>query len=242
MSAEPRQPKIRSPRPESRAYYEVAITLCVAWLFFAAKGFWFLLPAEPIAAFILIICVLVSLTYFIRSLFFVLKFLRRDRARIKAHLPGLVVIPALLALILFADPYFQGARLRFWVQGGEAAYLRFAEEARRELPERLSILSEDFSLEEFDAHERQIEQIHTNFIARLTLDLLEHHPTRWARVGVKKHAVTLWSGSGMIGSWGIEIHDQPEIPLPNSAETTRANPYSKRQKPFSARVWFFESD
>lgn len=227
MSAEPRQPKKRSPRPESRAYYEVAITLCVAWLIFAAKGFWFLLPAEPIAAFILVLCLVVSLTYFIRALFFVLKFLRQDHVRMKAHLPGLVVIPVLLALILFADPYFQGARLRFWMQGGESAYLRFAEEARSKLSSPLSLL---------------VDKTTESYIAGLTPDLLEHHPTGWTRVEVKKHTVTLWSGSGMIGSWGIEIHDQPEIPLPNSAEATRANPYFKRQKPFSPRVWFFESD
>lgn len=242
MSAEPRQPQKRRPRPESRAYYEVAITLAVAWLFFAAKGFWFLLPAEPITAFILVLCLVVSLTYFIRALFFVLKFLREDRKRMKVHLPGLVVTLPLFALIIFLDPYFQGARLRFWVQGGEAAYLRFAEEARRNLPARLPLLSGESSLEEFEARERQIEQNYADFIARLAPDLLEHHPTRWAHVGVDKRTVTLWSGSGLIGSWGIEIHDQPEIPALNSVEETKVNPYLNRQKPFSARVWFFESD
>lgn len=242
MSAESPQPKKRSTRPESRAYYEVAITLGIAWLYFAVKGFWFLLPAEPISAFILVVCVLVSLTYFIRALFFVLKFLRQDHKRMKAHLPGLVVTLPLFALSMFFDPYFQGARLRFWVQGGEASYLRFAEEARRKMPARLPLLSGESSLEEFEARERQIEQNYADFIARLTPDLLEHHPTRWAHVGVEKHTVTLWSGSGMIGSWGIEIHDQPDIPRRNSKAETNANPYLNRQKPLSKRVWFFESD
>ncbi len=154
----------------------------------------------------------------------------------------LIALLGALAVFFLCDPYLQGARLRFWFQGGEAAYLRFAAEVRAKQPAPLPQLPADASYEQLMQRERLEKAQSRDFQSSLDRRLLDHHPTSWSGAGVLRDRIQLSSGSGLTGSWGIEIHDQPEIsPMHTKAETDQ-NPYLPRQRYLSSRVWFWTSD
>lgn len=147
-----------------------------------------------------------------------------------------------LAGFFLSDPYLQGARLRFWLQGGEAAYLRFAAEVRAKQPQNLPRLPADASYEQLMERERLEKSLSRDFQSSLDRRLLDHHPTSWSGVGALRNHIQLSSGSGLTGSWGIEIHDQHDIPPMHTKSETAENPYLPRQRALSPRVWFWTSD
>ena len=151
-------------------------------------------------------------------------------------------LAACMAIFPLAHPYFQGARLRFWLQGGEEAYLRFAADARAKSPAKLPPPPKETSYEYWVARKETELRRAKEFRSSLGTDLLDHHPTSWRRVGVDSKSVSLWSGSGLTGSWGIEICDQPELPRRYKEAETNENPYLPSYQPMSERVWLWTSD
>lgn len=219
----------------------IAWTLGVSFAH-GARGFWFLIPTDPLSVLVYLGIWLAAVFYVFRIVWFVIVCAWKDRPRLKSRIicaGGLLVAMAMFPL---TDPYFQGARLRFWLQGGETAYLKFAADARAKELTHLPPLSTDATYEQLMEREALQKQRGIDFHQSLDRSLLDHHPTSWLYVGVSEKGIDLWSGSGLTGSWGILICDQPSLPHIHSKAETEENPYLPRYQPMSDRVWFWTSD
>lgn len=199
----------------------------------AAWGFWFLIPLRGVSY---LLVVPVTTAGLVLGLFLLLQCSQAERCRLKFRLPSLLWLAVCCAVFLWANPYFQGARLRFWLQGGERPYLRFAADTRAKFPPELPAPPENPDLGWYQSRMQIEEERARVFQGSLERRLLDHHPTSWDGAGVQKLMVSLSAGSGLTGSWGIDIFDQAELPAKPTEAELEINPYLRRYQPFSARV------